>query len=83
MGSGCCGQPPSRRPRAAKEAERLPRNPKLSGGVRLLYLGSGRKDFPGPQSGLTYVVSETRRKFVAHRDDAGALLKNRFVILEP
>ena len=83
MSSGCCGQPSPRRFRAAREAERLPRNPAVSGGVRLLYLGSGRREFSGLESGLTYVVSEQRRKFVVHRNDAPALLKKRSVILEP
>ena len=83
MVSGCCGQPSARRARAAPEAERLPRNPRVTGGVSLLYLGSGRKDFTGSVSNLTYVVSDHRRKFVVHPDDAPALLKKRFVILEP
>jgi hypothetical protein len=83
MYSGCCGQPLSRRARAAPEAERLPRNPQVLGGVNLLYLGSGRKDFKGSNSNLTYIVSEQRRNFVVHPDDAPALLKKRFVILEP
>jgi hypothetical protein len=55
----------------------------VSGGVNLLYLGSGRKDFTGSNSNLTYVVSEQRRNFVVYPDDASALLKKRFVILEP
>jgi hypothetical protein len=80
---GCCGQPSSRRIAVARAAERLPRNPTVQGGVRLLYLGSGRREFTGLDSGLTYVVSEQRRKFVVHRDDVPALLKKRFVILEP
>ena len=83
MASGCCGQPPPRRAKVAREPERLPRNPQVSRGVRLLYLGSGRKDFTGRESSLTYVVSEQRRDFVVHPDDAPALLKKRFVILEP
>ena len=83
MASGCCGQPSSRRPRGTKDAERLPRNPTVSGGVRLLYLGAGRRDLSGSKSGATYVVSSTRRGFVAHPADAPALLKNPFVILEP
>lgn len=83
MANGCCGQPPPRRSRAARETERLPRNPHVSRGIRLLYLGSERKDFTGPASSLTYVVSEQRRNFVAHPDDVPALLRKRFVILEP
>ena len=85
MASGCCGQPAPRRRRrtAAQETEALPGNPEVPGGVTLLYLGSGRKDLSGSGSGLTYAVSDRRRHFVAHPDDAPALLKNRFVILAP
>jgi hypothetical protein len=83
MVSGCCGQPAPRRARAAPETERLPRNPQVSSGVRLLYLGSGRKDFTGPESSLAYVVSEHRRDFVVHPGDVPGLLKKRFVILAP
>jgi hypothetical protein len=83
MISGCCGQPSPRHYREAEEAEKLPQNPQVSGGVRLLYLGAGRRDFLGSESGLTYVVSGKRRNFVVNPDDAPAMLKKRFVILEP
>jgi hypothetical protein len=83
MTSGCCGQPSPRRIRAAKEGERLPRNPQVSDGVNLLFLGSGRKDFTGSVSNLKYVVSDHRRSFVVHAEDVSALLKKRFVILAP
>ena len=85
MANGCCGQPTlrMRRRAAAKETEELPDNPEVPGGIPLLYLGSGRKDLHGSGSGLTYAVSERRRHFVAHPEDAPALIKNRCVILAP
>jgi hypothetical protein len=83
MASGCCGQRSSRRSRAAKEVERLPRNPEVSEGVSLLYLGSGRKDYTGSVSNFIYVVADLRRTFVVHPDDVPALLNKRFVILKP
>jgi hypothetical protein len=77
---GCCGQPGRR---AKKEPEeKLPDNPSVDG-VRLLYLGAGRRDFDGKTTGFRYVVSDRRRSFVAHPDDVRALLRNRFVILAP
>ena len=82
MASGCCGRPSSRRGRSSSENERLPQNPKISSGVRLIYLGSGRVDFTG-KSGSTYVVSEYRRDFTVYPDDVPALLKKRFVIKAP
>jgi len=82
MFSGCCGQPAARR--AKKElAEVLPENPSIEGGVSLLYLGAGRRNFDGSQTGFRYVVSDHRRSFVAHPDDVRALLRNRFVIPAP
>jgi hypothetical protein len=84
MFSGCCGQPARRRARKAAPEENLPENPAIDrGGVRLLYLGAGRRDFQGAQTGLRYVVSDHRRAFVAHPDDAGGLLRDRFVIEAP
>jgi hypothetical protein len=65
-----------------KESERLPSNPKLAEGVRMLFLGTGRRELLGPESGLKYFVSENRRHFTVHSDDAAKLLKG-FVIREP
>jgi hypothetical protein len=83
MLSGCCGQPVPRRLAIRKEVEALPPNPKVTDGVPLLYLGSGRKELQGAESELTYVVSDHRRDFTAHAADVRALLRNRFVILRP
>ncbi len=82
MFSGCCGQP-GKRQKKEKPDEVLPANPKVEGGVRLLYLGSGRRDFDGASTGLHYVVSDRRRSFAAHPDDVPALMRNRFVIPAP
>ena len=79
MPSGCCGQ---RIPTLKKETAPLPENPDVGSGVKLLYLGAGRRDFEGP-SGLTYVVSDQRRRFVVDAQDVPRLLKERFVIEQP
>jgi hypothetical protein len=81
MFSGCCGQSIPRRKK--EPAEKLPENPTVEGGVPLLYLGAGRRDFEGAHTGFRYVVSDRRRSFVAHPDDVRALLRNRFVISAP
>jgi hypothetical protein len=82
MFSGCCGQPAAKR--ATKEPEdSLPENPSIENGVALLYLGAGRHDYAGSNTGFQYVVSDHRRSFVAHPDDVRALLRNRFVIPKP
>lgn len=82
MFSGCCGQPARRRTTKGRE-DNLPENPALENAVRLLYLGAGRRDFHGAQTGLHYVVSDHRRAFEVHPDDARALLRDRFIIPAP
>jgi hypothetical protein len=77
---GCCGQTPgktSRRP----APEKLPDNP-LGAGVRVIYVGAGRRDVKGPVSGLTYYLADHRRHFRAHPDDVKALLRSRDFILQ-
>jgi len=72
---GCCGQPMGRIRRRAPP-EKLPDNPRVQG-VRIIYVGSGRRDVKGASSGLTYYVADYRRHFRAHPDDAKALLRSR------
>ena len=81
MGSGCCGQPAARRRRVSPGAPPPPANPKVLGGVRLLYLGSGRQTLEGQATGLAYHVAEGRRWFKVHPDDAAAMLRRPYVIL--
>lgn len=83
MFSGCCGQPSSRKRTTKEPQERLPANPEIKGGVRLLYLGAGRRDLKGETTGVLYVVSDHRRSFIVHADDVRSLLRNRFVIPAP
>ncbi len=78
--SGCCGQLPGRKSRRAPP-EKLPDNPRLKG-VRIVYVGSGRRDVKGAASGLTYYVADYRRHFHVHPDDAPTLLRSRDFILQ-
>jgi hypothetical protein len=61
----------------------LPQNPRVAGGVRLLYLGEGRRDLVGPRTSARYVVSERRRLFTADATDVAGLLHRPYVILAP
>jgi hypothetical protein len=79
--TGCCGQPV--RARRLPTPIRLPSNPRIANGLRLLYLGSGLRELRGTESGLVYHVADQRRDFVADRADVNGLLRNRFVILRP
>jgi hypothetical protein len=76
---GCCGQgfgKNSRRP----PPEKLPDNPDVAG-VRVIYVGAGRRDVKGAASGLTYYLADHRRHFRAHPDDVKALLRSRDFML--
>lgn len=79
---GCCGQP-TRQRRSRARSEPLPPNPKLTRGVGMIFLGSGRRDIRGRASGLTYVVADSRRHFRVDPDDVDQLLRQRDVILQP
>ncbi|MFO7548083.1 MAG: hypothetical protein R6X29_04315 [Acidimicrobiia bacterium] len=78
---GCCGQPGSRRRRRPERAP-LPPNPEARGGVRMLYLGSGRREVRGAGSGLTYVVTDHRRHFKVDPEDVDDLLESRDFMLQ-
>jgi hypothetical protein len=80
MRFSCCGNLSARKHNRAPP-EKLPDNPRLDG-MRLIYLGSGRRDVKGAVSGLTYHVADHRRHFQAHPDDAKALLRSRDFILQ-
>ena len=77
---GCCGQMPGRTSRRSAP-EQLPDNPRLAG-VRVIYVGAGRRDVKGPVSGLTYYLADHRRHFRAHPEDVKALLRSRDFILQ-
>jgi len=80
MSCGNCGHPSSRRP-----AQRTRRSftPKVSGGVRLVYIGSGDKVYGGNSSGLTYYVSDHLRVFAAHPQDIEGLLNHADIMTAP
>jgi hypothetical protein len=76
----CCGQPRSRRTtRPAQEP--LPANPTVTGGVAMVYLGSGLREVQGSSSGLRYFVAGHRRHFRAEPGDVDGLLRGREFML--
>lgn len=80
MSCSSCGHPSSIRP---TQRIRSSSNPKVSGGTRLLYIGSGNKVYGGNSSGLTYYVSDHLRIFAAHPLDVENLLSNSDLIAAP
>ena len=77
--SPCCGQLTQRR----DSTENLPANPSIMNGVEMIYLGAGQRQIIGSKSGLTYHVSDHRRRFQANRDDVRALAEIKDLILSP
>ena len=61
--------------------ETLPANPTVSGGVAMVYLGSGLREVQGTSSGLRYVVAGQRRHFRAEPGDVDGLLRDREFML--
>ena len=77
---GCCGQPTRSKARVSPEV--LPENPRIDGGVKLLFIGSGKETLRG-SAGRVYVVSEFRRRLVVSTADATVFLRRRDLILAP
>jgi hypothetical protein len=78
---GCCGQPQRRR-RMGPAQEPLPANPTLTGGVAMIYLGSGRREIAGSSTGHRYFVADQRRHFRAAPSDVDDLLRRREFMLK-
>jgi hypothetical protein len=81
MTKPCCGQAVRRRRGPVRPA--LPPNPKISRGVRLIYIGAGQKTIKGRISKLKYYLSDHRRHFTADPRDADDILKSRYFMLQP
>ncbi|MGC4101579.1 hypothetical protein [Ferruginibacter sp.] len=77
----CCGAVVRRRI-AAEKIPALP-NPKVAGGVAVIYVGSGNTSFKGTVSRETYYASDHSRHFKVHADDAPGILKQPYIILKP
>ena len=79
--NSCCGSYSKQKMVKAKEAI-LP-NPKVKGGVALIYVGAGKKNFKGHVTGSVYYVSDHSRHFTAYTEDADSLLRNASIIGKP
>jgi hypothetical protein len=60
-----------------------PVNPKVNGGVGVIYLGAGNFKVKGKSSGLTYYASDHHRHVKIDPEDVKGILSNGEFILEP
>jgi len=81
MNNGCCGSYSTQK--VIKEKEPIPANPKISRGVPLIYVGSGKKSFKGKATDSVYYVSDHFRHFRVHPEDAVSILSNGGIIRKP
>lgn len=79
--SGCCGGHVRRRVQVAEPS--LPPNPKVQGGVAVIYLGAGNIAVKGESTGAVYHASDHRRHFRVYTEDARSILRHRGFILKP
>ncbi len=77
----CCGSYSPQKKLNKKEF--IPSNPKIKGGVALIYVGAGKKKFKGMATGFVYHVSDHSRHFNVHTEDADALLNDPAIIRKP
>jgi hypothetical protein len=61
----------------------LPANPKVNGGVAVIYLGSGDITIKGEHTGKNYYASDHRRQFKVHSEDSDSILRHRHFIRKP
>ncbi len=77
----CCGSHVRRRVPTVKIA--LPPNPKVKGGVAVIYLGSGNINLKGSGTESIYYASDHYRHFRVFAEDADSILRSPNIILKP
>lgn len=81
MNNSCCGS--YSKQKVEKVKEQIPPNPKVHGGIALIYVGSGRKSFKGHATGSVYYVSDHLRHFRVYTEDADSILRKASIIRKP
>ncbi len=77
----CCGS--NVRKRVPTEKTPSPPNPKVKGGVAVIFIGSGNINLIGPGTGSIYYASDHHRHFRVFAEDADSIVRNPYVILKP
>ncbi len=79
--NACCGSYLKRR--VTKVKSLLPANPKVQGGVAVIYLGAGDISVKGNETGSDYYASDHSRHFKVYAEDADSVLRHSSIILKP
>ncbi len=79
--SGCCGTYHNKK--KPKVIENIPDNPKVAGGIAVIYVGSGYIKIDGAQSGFTYHASDHNRHFAVAHEDIDFVMKTKDIIYKP
>jgi len=61
----------------------LPPNPKVRGGISVIYLGAGDVSIKGLVTGSVYYASDHSRHFRVYSDDMDSVLRPPYVIRKP
>jgi hypothetical protein len=77
----CCGS--NLRKRITTVKTPLLPNPKIPGGIAVIYLGSGNISVKGTGSASVYHASDHNRHFRIYTEDADSILKRPDIILKP
>lgn len=74
--SGCCGGRSSRASMRKVKVPKLPKNPRVSGGIELVYVGANVRHVKAAVTGLVYHVAAGARFVRVDRRDVDGLLAN-------
>lgn len=77
----CCGSFARQKVKIIKTP--IPPNPKVQGGVALIFLGSGDIKLTGSGTKSIYYASDHHRHFRVFADDAKSILRNPMIIHKP
>jgi hypothetical protein len=77
----CCGS--YFRKNEATIKKPLPPNPKVQGGIAVIYLGSGNISIKGSATESVYHASDHSRHFRVYAEDIDSVLRNPDIIRKP
>lgn len=77
----CCGSFARKKVKIIKTP--LPPNPKVQGGISVIFLGSGDIKLTGAITKSVYYASDHHRHFKIFKEDAESIMKDPMIIHKP